>query len=176
MLTQKQEEWLNHLSDTNKVKILPYNPKVKDIFEVEKEEIQSILGKDVEVVHRGASNMGISGKGDLDLYIPVKVADFDIYLNKLVKSFGKPGSLYPSERARWNKEVDNIEVEIFLINKEHPAWIESSIFENYLKTHSEALEEYRIIKEKAEGVSTREYYRIKLEFMNKILELAKNVS
>lgn len=174
MLSQKQKDWLNHLSDTNKVKIIPYDPKVKDVFQKEKKEIQSILGENVNVIHEGASAWGISGKGDLDIYIPVSSKEFEGAFEKLKTSLGEPGSFYQSERVRWNKESDGIETEIFLVNQEAQFWKESLIFWDYLKSHPEALEEYRKIKEKAKGTSTREYYTRKTEFINKILDIAKH--
>lgn len=29
MITKKQEEWLNHLTDDDQITIIPYDPKVK---------------------------------------------------------------------------------------------------------------------------------------------------
>lgn len=170
MLTDKDLEWLNHLSDTNQVKIIPYNPKVKEIFAKQKKEIQQTLGQGVSVQHRGATNLGISGKGDIDIYIPTSKDQFDIYLNQLKSLLGEPGSLYSYERVRWNREDEGFEIEIFLMNKDHPAWLKSVAFEDYLLSHSEELEKYRKLKENAEGVSTREYYKRKIEFINDILE------
>lgn len=175
MITKKQEKWLNHLTDDDQITIIPYNPRVKKIFKIVKKQIQNILGEQTMIVHRGASSMGISGQGDIDIYIPVKALFFNNHLRKLIKAFGKPGSLYPFERARWVKKIEGIRVEIFLMNKEHPAWIESTIFETYLKTHPESLKEYEKIKQDADGKSTREYYRVKIEFINKILGLTKQV-
>lgn len=83
MLSQKQKGWLNHLSDTNKVKIIPYDPKAKEIFTKQKKEIQDILGEDITVLHEGASAWGISGKGDIDIYIPVPVSEFNNTFKKL---------------------------------------------------------------------------------------------
>lgn len=174
MLTSKQKKWLDHLSDNNHIKIIPYDIKTKNVFNTIKQEILSFLGEDAEVLHKGATNMGISGKGDIDVYIPVEPSDFDQKYIKIKNIYGEPGSFYPLERVRWNKEVEGIEVEIFLINKTHPGWTESVLFEDYLNSHPEALNDYRSLKENAEGVSTREYYRRKLEFMNKILEKAKS--
>lgn len=170
MLTKEQEEWLNHLSDTHTVKIIPFNPKVKSVFQKIKSEIQSKLS--VEVLHRGASSMGISGKGDIDIYIPIAEKDFEDTFEKLSGILGKPGSHYPNQRARWNRDDEGFEVEIFLVNTSHESWLKSVAFENYLLSNHEALQEYRIIKEEAEGLSTREYYRKKIEFMNKIIDLA----
>lgn len=174
MLSQKQKDWLNHLSDTNKVKVIPYDPKVKEIFIKQKKEIQDILGENSVVLHEGASAWGISGKGDIDIYIPVPVTEFNDTFEKLKASLGEPGSFYQDERVRWNRELENTEVEIFLVNQDATFWKDSIIFWDYIKSHPKTLEEYKVIKEKAEGTSTREYYTRKTEFINKTLELARN--
>lgn len=173
MLSQQQKNWLNKLSDTNKVKIVPYDPKVKDVFKEQKKEIQTILGEDATVLHEGASAWGISGKGDVDIYIPVPVDKFDYSFEKLKEALGEPGSYYHHERVRWNRESQNLEIEIFLVNQDAAFWKNSLIFWGYLKSHSETLEEYTKIKEAAEGTSTREYYTRKTLFINKILELVR---
>ena len=33
MLTKKQKKWIEHLSNVDKIKIIPYNPKVKIVFD-----------------------------------------------------------------------------------------------------------------------------------------------
>ncbi len=172
MLTKKDRDWLNHLSDTNYVKIVPFDPYVKQIFENQKKEIKKYL-RNAPVEHKGATSLGISGKGDIDIYIPVNKDKFDYYFNKLIKILGEPGSIYPYERIRWNKVKEGFEIEIFLMNKAHPAWIRSVVFEEYLKTHKEDLENYRKLKEELSGVSTREYYRRKIEFINVVLKKAR---
>jgi GrpB-like predicted nucleotidyltransferase (UPF0157 family) len=65
-------------------------------------------------------------------------------------------------------------VEIFLVNQYATFCKDSLVFWDYIKSHPETLEEYRKIKEAAEGTSTREYYTRKVEFINKVLEIAKN--
>ncbi len=175
MLSQKDIDWLNHLSDTNQVKIVPYNPKVKDIFANQKVEIEKILGQNVSVHHRGATSLGISGKGDIDIYIPVSSEEFDKYLDILKKHLGEPGSHYHHERVRWNKESEGFEIEIFLMNESHQDWLKGVAFEDYLLNHPEDLEKYRKLKEEAGGVSTREYYRRKIEFINSILDRIKTI-
>lgn len=171
MLAEEQISWLNKLSDKNKVKIVPYNPKFKEIFRQQQTEIQSILGLDVVVLHKGASALGISGKGDVDIYIPIEVENFDSYFGKLKEVLGEPGSHYPLERVRWNRHIDDIEVEIFLVNQDAEFFRDSLKFWNHLETHPDVLDEYRQIKEEAEGTSTREYYTRKVIFINKIMGL-----
>lgn len=170
MLTDKQKEWINHLNDADRIKIIPFNPKVKEYFEEQKREIQKILGEDIEVELHGASGFEISGQGDVDIYIPVPPDQFDNLLEKFKQHYGAPGSLYPGERARFNRYCRDTKVEVFIINKDSEGWASSLAFESYLKSHPEALEAYRKLKEKANGVSTKEYYRRKIEFINSILE------
>jgi GrpB-like predicted nucleotidyltransferase (UPF0157 family) len=176
MLTEEQEKWLGHL-DNNKVEILPYNPKTKEIFEIIKKEIQVLLpaspsqgGCDTEVLHCGSTALEIVGQGEIDLYIPVSEDIFDQYLEKLTNHFGKPGSIYPLKRVRFVKYQDNIKIEIFLINKNTDDWKNLRKFENYLQKNPKALNEYAELKENSRGLSIQQYYRKKLEFINKILE------
>lgn len=170
MLTAKQIRWINHLSDTDQIKIIPFNPKTKEHFEMQKKEIQAFLGEDIDVLLCGASGMEISGQGDLDVYIPVPLSRFNAILKKLKQQYGNPGSLYPGERARFNRYQGDIKIEVFLINQNSEGWTQSLAFESYLGNHPEALEAYRKLKEDADGVSTKEYYRRKIEFINTILE------
>src|SRR3990167_6273410 len=102
MLTKQQENWLNHLSDTNKVKIIPYNPRVKEVFKQQRAELQKVLVEDAQILHKGASAWEISGKGDVDIYIPIEVENFDNYFDRLKQMLGEPGSHYHHERVRWN--------------------------------------------------------------------------
>lgn len=168
MLTKEQQKWLDHLSDTKKIAIVPYNPKTKEVFKIIKAELIKILGK-VQILHRGSTALKISGQGEIDLYIPVNKKDFDNYVRKLSKYFGEPGSLYKLERARFVKYIDNIKIEIFVINKNNSGWKTSVKFEKYLKGNPQTLAEYERLKSKANGQSIRKYYTLKTIFINKIL-------
>ncbi len=169
MLTKDQKKWINSLaSKTNKINIVPHNPKTKEVFEKIKKEIQIVLGE-VEVFHRGATGMGISGQGEIDCYVPIPEKLFDEYLKKMIERFGQAGSIYPSRRARFVKYIDGIKIEMFIINKKSFDWVNGLKFENYLKSHTEALEAYKKLKESCEGSSMSEYYRRKIEFINDIL-------
>lgn len=170
MLTKDQEKWINHLSDVDKIKIVPFNPMSQEEFEKIKSLIQSKIGPTVRVEHRGASYLGISGQNEIDIYVPVSESLFDNFIVQLSELFGEPHRIYPLERARFNAPSNGIRIDIHLVNEEHANWLNSEKFENYLKTHSEALEEYRLLKESGDGLSIREYYRQKLEFINSVLE------
>ncbi len=169
MVTPEQEIWLTHLSNTNSTKIYPFDPSSSKKFEKLKEQIQILIGTDIGVVHRGSTSLGISDQGELDVYIPVAPEKFDSLLTSIERLFGKPTSLYPLERARFVTSVDGTKAEVFVINIEGRGWIDGCRFEKYLKENAEALEAYRKLKEDGQGLSTREYYRRKIEFLNDIL-------
>lgn len=170
MLTEKQEKWVQHLSDESRISIVPFDSSCQVVFEKIKSIIQSKLGKQQIVEHRGASSLGISGQDEIDIHIPDPANQFNNLLIPLSELFGPARGHYPLERARFNIFIEGKKIEIFLINEESPAWLEGQKFYNLLKSNAEVLEQYRILKENGNGLTTREYYRKKLEFMNEVLE------
>lgn len=169
MLSKKQKDWLNHLSSEKKINILPFDPRVNEIFLKVRDKIQDNLGKDTIVEHRGASSLGISGQDEIDVYVPVPPSVFDSYIPKMSKVFGEPRSLYPLERVRFSEEIDGKKIDLFLINEEHDDWINGCKFENYLKLHSKDLDKYKRLKEEMNGFSVKDYYTKKNKFINKTL-------
>lgn len=172
MITPEQEKWLSHLSTTDAIVILPHDPDAPRKFAQVKNHVESVLGTDVKIVHKGASSLGISGQGELDVYVPVCPEDFNKTFALLEKEFGTPRSHYPLDRACFVLFVENTKVELFVINKNGQGWIDSEIFETYLKTHPASLAEYQKLKEQGNGLSTQEYYRRKTEFINEVLSRA----
>lgn len=169
MLTPEQEKWIAHLSDTDTVKIVPFDKVAGEKFASVKQKIQETIGNDFSIEHHGATSLGISGQDEIDVYIPVVLEAFDSLVAKLKEIFGEPRSLYPLERVRFVTEENGKHIDIFVINKERDDWKNLLKLETYLKVHPEALEEYEKLKESGNGQSVREYYRSKLIFFNQIL-------
>ncbi len=169
MITPEQQKWIDHLRDDDQITIKPYDPNSVEKFGRVRDKIQSALGESVRVEHRGATSLGISGQDEIDIYVPVPTDRFDSLLSPLEDIFGKPRSVYPLERARFVTEEGGKHIDVFLINDTSAGWINGVKFEEYLKTHPEALEAYRKLKESGNGLSTHEYYRRKIEFINDIL-------
>ena len=88
------------------------------------------------------------------------------------KVYGKPASFSPNNRARFNKKLGSINIEIVIVNQASEGWKRNITFENYLKAHPETLDEYRKLKEESNGIGLRQYYRKKMEFINDILKKA----
>ena len=123
MLTPDQEKWIAHLSDQDQVVILPFDPSTPQKFEVVKRKIQAVLGRDTRVDHRGATNLGISGQDEIDIYIPIPEERFDGLIDPLSVAFGSPRSHYPHERARFVTYEAGKHVDIFLINADSLGWL-----------------------------------------------------
>lgn len=170
MITKEQEKWLAHLSDNDTIKIIPFDPTSNEKFEVVKNKIQAELGGATSVEHHGATSLGISGQDEIDIYVPVSPDKFQNRFNDLVKLFGEPRSHYPLQRSRFVTTEDKKHVDIFLINDVHPDWLNLVKFENHLRKNHTALDTYKKLKESGSGLSTREYYRKKIEFINTVLE------
>lgn len=171
MLTKADIKWLSKLSASKKVKIIPYNPKIKEIFEKQKKELLNILGQDIEILHKGATGLSISGQGEIDLFIPLSLGRFEEIIEKLNKVYGSPKSINLNNRVRFNHKIEDTEIEIIVVNKNSEGWRRNVAFENYLKSNSEALEQYKKLKEDSNGLSIREYYTKKIEFINEVCKL-----
>jgi hypothetical protein len=70
--------------------------------------------------------------------------------------FGESHSLYPLDRARFVTQEEGKLITVFLINDTCAAWLNGVKFENYLKSHPDALDAYRQLKEDGDGLSVRE--------------------
>lgn len=172
MLTKEDLNWLKHLSNSQKIKIIPYDPKTKEIFRKLKKEVQAILGTKVKILHWGASGLGISGQDEIDIVVLVPLNLFAKTVEKITHVFGAPGSYSPDERARFNQKRGKKNIEISIINNNSPRWKRNKAFHNYLQNHPEALEAYQKLKESSVGQGRREYYRQKIAFINNILNKA----
>lgn len=170
MLTLGQEKWIAHLSNKDRIRIVPFDPTAEAKFQKVKQKIRSVLGDEIAVEHRGATSLGISGQDEIDVYVPTPPDKFNSLVDSLGASFGKPKSLYPLERARFVIHEGGKHVDVFLINEECDGWKNGIRFEAHLKSHPESLESYRQLKESGNGLTVREYYRRKIEFINDILD------
>lgn len=113
--------------------------------------------------------MGISGQDEIDVYVLVKASEFNNTVLLVRSIFGEPKSVEPNKRARYKTEIQGKRIDIFVVNEEHEEWQKHKRLKSYLMSNPKALQEYKELKEKSAGKSTREYYRIKLEFINRVL-------
>lgn len=170
MLTPLQQEFVNRRPDSNIV-VIPFDPTSNEKFKQIKKEIQSVLGN-VEVLHRGSTGLGVAGQPEIDIYIPLPNEEILESTEKMKVIFGDPKSIYPNERTKFIKYIEQTMIEIILVNKTCKSWIDGEIFFNYLENNEEAKMEYDKLKGVGEELSIRDYYIRKFEFMNSILQKA----
>ncbi|MDD4333384.1 MAG: GrpB family protein [Patescibacteria group bacterium] len=173
MITEEQQKWLNHLDDTDKVVVIPWDNTSEEKYQIVKKQIQGILGKEHRVEHRGASSLKISGQDEIDIYVPVKKHLFDQTVKKMTELYGSPKSNYSLKRARFLTLVQNKHIDVFVINEEDDGWQDSEIFHQFLLSHPDKLVEYRDLKKKFSGRSTKDYYTVKTKFINEIISASK---
>jgi len=173
MLTPDQQKWIDHLSDTKTVSIVPYDSTCEEKYLKVKETIQRVFGMDQDVIHSGASALKISGQDEIDIYVPVPAAEFDRAVERMMTIYGEPKSRYPLKRSRFTIELDSKHIDIFVINKDDAGWTDNIVkFHAYLLSHPSELDRYRRLKEELDGQTVREYYRRKTEFINEILAMS----
>ena len=171
MLTHDQEQWVNSLSDRI-VSVVPYDPRTERLFMVVKKKILDILGPEAIVEHCGASSLGISGQDEIDVSVVASSGEFADYAMKLDGKLGSIASWYP-DRVRFDVREEGKKIDLKVVDGEHPNHLRGKIFERHLRTHPEDLERYRALKEGSNSLTTKEYYRRKIEFINEILEKAE---
>jgi len=169
MLTPKQEQWLQRISNTDRVNIVPFDPKAEDKFQKLKSLIQDKIGIEIPVVHRGSSMLGIAGQDEIDVYIPVVPEAFAQIQLQLGDMFGEPRAVYPLQRIRFATSIDGKKIDLFLINKLHTDWLDGVAFEEKCKSNPEILNAYSVLKEEMNGSTMQEFYRRKNEFINDVL-------
>jgi GrpB-like predicted nucleotidyltransferase (UPF0157 family) len=167
MLSENQERYLETISDSEIVVIQPWNPKTELVAKKLMTDIQSAV-PNLKVFHTGAAALKISGKNDLDFSILGVPTNFDNYLPALIKVLGEPQKR-GRENVRWEITRDGFPVDVHLTDKDSSGWREHKKVFELLRDNPRLLEEYRILKEQAAGVSLREYQRRKYEFYDKIL-------
>jgi GrpB-like predicted nucleotidyltransferase (UPF0157 family) len=169
MLTLEQSKWIESLSSERCISIVPYDTRTEELFERVRNKIHSILGPDVLVYHSGSSSFGISGQDEIDIHVPVDKEKFPEYIKILETIFGPVQKIYPT-RARFEVREDGKKIDFAIIDQNSEDWLEHIRFQNHMKNNPDDLERYRIFKEESNGITVRDYYRKKTEFINEILE------
>lgn len=167
MITENEEKYLLTIPEEKIVQIKLYNPKVR---EVGNSIVQSIKNKipDVEVLFMGASVLGIAGQNDIDINVLSIPSKYGKYLPSLIELFGEPTKSNPN-LIKWEFIENGFEVELYLTDKNSPLLQRQIKTFNILKDNPELAKEYEKIKLNSNGLSFREYMRVKFEFFNRIL-------
>lgn len=168
MLSPDEEGFLSKIPDDKLVFVHSFDPEIPKIAEEITQKIHSAVA-DLEVTHMGASALGISGQGDIDIYIFSDPEKFDEYIPVLIPLFGEPKSI-KYDSVAWKYKEDGHEIEMYLTDPTSPSMQKQiKIFET-LQNNEDLLNEYEKLKEEMNGKPFKEYQRRKYEFYHKILD------
>lgn len=167
MLTLGEENYLSTIPPDKRANIVPYNPHIKEVAGGIMRRIKELYPH-LDVIHVGASGLGISGQGDIDMCALSPQQDYDRYLPGLMQIFGEPKSRKKS--VGWELIRGNIPIEFYLTDPSSPDMQRQlAVFEK-LRSNPKLLREYEQLKESMNGWPLREYQRRKYEFYHKILD------
>jgi GrpB-like predicted nucleotidyltransferase (UPF0157 family) len=166
MLTESQQKYLLTIPEEKIVFIQPYDPSILDIVEEITQQIKN-CDPNLTVLFMGASALGISGQGDIDLYVLSPTEQFEEHTERFVKSFGKP--VLKGTCVKWVFSKNGHKAELYITDPEDKGLQEQIKVFELLKNNKELLKEYEEIKQQANGLSFKEYQRRKYEFYNRIL-------
>lgn len=164
--TKLPEGYFEKYSD-KPVKLVPFNPKAKDTASIYINRLKAWLsGFDTEILHRGSTAFGITGKGEIEIGIYPKDRDWDKVIAVLRSYLGEVSSL-EENHARLNDDFEGFEIEIILM-KGYDAEVDKKLT-GYLINSPETLKGYEALKRKY-SYSKREYMIQKNKFLGKIVE------
>ncbi|KKQ18833.1 MAG: hypothetical protein US31_C0001G0020 [Berkelbacteria bacterium GW2011_GWA1_36_9] len=167
MLTEDEEKYLAQIPADKKVILEPYDPKTPNITEKYVKKINN-AEPNLEVIHIGASALGISGQGDIDLFILCPRNSFSKYRLSLIKELGKPIS--GISLTQWHFEEDSHDIEIYLADPIEESTARQIRVHKILSSNPNLLKKYELLKESVANDSYREYQCQKYEFYNQILK------
>ena len=150
------------------VKIKPYNKRYQKIAEDYLKKINKIL-KPVgfKAVHKGATALGISGKGDIEFGVYPTEKQWDNVLVVLINYFKGIVGLNQGF-AQFISKYKGEEVEVICIREGFYAEIDKKLFA-YLKKNKNIVKRYEKIKNDS-AYSSKEYAKAKDKFFIKIIK------
>jgi len=170
-MIELDDSYFERFSDTTPVELVPYDPALEELAQRYATKLRRWVGKGPEIEHRGATALRMIGKGEIDLYVRVEAAQFLPILQVLQAALGTPGSLEP-HRARFNDDFEQVEIEVMLVQADHPEERAGQLFFQYMQAHPALIAEYAQVKRRYASVSRREYYRQKYRFICSVMARA----
>lgn len=165
MLTPGNVQYLLTLSDTEPVKVQPFNPAVSAVALSIVSELKTLLPT-ARVVYFGASALGLSGENDIDIGI-IDEAEFRSGAPHLTNAYGASTNYDEKNSAMfWDFMRGGFAVQIFLTDELVGRQLEHIENHERLAADPSLRTEYEHLKLASEGVSKREYMKRKMEFLN----------
>jgi GrpB-like predicted nucleotidyltransferase (UPF0157 family) len=151
------------------VKIKPYNPRYKEVAKEYLKKLDRVLKPaGVKAIHKGATALGISGKGDIEFGVYPRKDQFDKTLVALINHFKGIKGLN-NGFAQFVVKYKGFEMEVVVINEGDYATLDKKL-DAFLKKNPKLVKEYEKVKNES-AYSAKEYARAKDKFLRKVIEM-----
>lgn len=172
MLSESQEAYINSIPSEKIVRIVPWHPHLQEVAGRIVAEVLAVV-PEVAPCFLGSAALQIAGEGDVDLdwhYRGSKRSEVQLRLSNLLGPPTKPG---PTSSG-WEFLRDGVPVDSWLVSPdEHTVHDQLCVFEA-LRSNSTLLNQYERLKLRCDGISYRDYQRLKYEFFFEIIAGARN--
>ncbi|MBI2338129.1 GrpB family protein [Candidatus Daviesbacteria bacterium] len=166
----------------------PYDPNFPKLFELEKNRLRKILGKDDLIEHIGSTAVpGLGGKGIIDICIATSKKNLKAISKKLQEigyEFGPKGGSKERLFHKISLKDENKKLRTYHVHltfKGSQEWDNVTLFRDYLGTHPKEAKKYAEIKKfavKKANENREVYIKIKSplidEMVNKALKVNEN--
>jgi GrpB-like predicted nucleotidyltransferase (UPF0157 family) len=171
MLSEDELDFLNKMPAKRANKVVVIKPFSSQLTDLADEIINKLKNKfpELTVRHMGASGLGISGQGDLDIYALANQSEFAIYLPGLTEIFGKPIGESPGSIA-WKPDRGGTDIEFYLTDPDSPTMRKQIRVFEILRQNPPLLAKYEKLKSGLNGATYKEYQRAKYEFYHRIMD------
>lgn len=167
MLTKDEEVFLSKQTDRI-VTVKSFDQKINVVAETIMREVKKAFPS-ADILFLGASSLGLSGQGDIDMYILSRPEDFESYIPGINKLFGKFKS-HKYDSIAWKFEREGVPVELYVTDPTSKPMKRQIGVHEALKNNPKLQKEYEELKEKFNGKSWIEMQKAKYEFYHKILD------
>ena len=133
------------------VQVVPYRPVWKDLFRSEAVKLRSALGNHLlQIEHVGSTSIeGMDAKPIIDIIVALKSLDKTKALVPVLQTLGynhKEDDDVPSRAFFVKGSPSQRTYHLSLTELESGYWKAHILFRDYLQTHGEVAEEYRLLK------------------------------
>ena len=155
-------------NNSDKIQIRPFDPKIKKLGLTLINQIK-VLYPDITILFQGSAALELPGQADIDLVIPCLPINFSKYYPGLRGILGQPSKI-KTDFIEWHTSINKVNIELLLINPKIPMYTEPYKIYKIFTTFPDTVIQYKHLKLRCHGISTREYKRRRLYFFNQLIK------
>ena len=165
MLLREQQEALAEIPEDAIAHVHSFDERTREVAMRLVEDLK-VAVPNSEVLHLGATKIGIAGENDIDIGVIVH-EDFDVAKRTISSFFGEPiQSDQTAKFARWTGSRDEHPVDLFLCAEITPRIQEFIDTQSVLEARGDLRSAFERLKFSFDGKSMKEYTKSKFEFFN----------